>query len=156
MDFRDFVEQMDEGTFVRLEGAEEMLDSYRRHVADGLHEALDYVAHDVLEDIILKRRKDLFLTFDHLLRDDPEASDGTEAAYGDMLAEANLEAGRLLLRSLKENESLRKILRSTVDKTVGKYAHMSFPEPDGEEEDDEAWIDLEEIEVETDSEEDGD
>lgn len=131
MDFKELVEQTDANTLDQLAEANRLLWAYRQHVRDGLTEALEHWLVDVMDDIVRENCADLYLTCNHLLEDDPDVHDEAEAAYGNMLASANMNAGLAMLSFLREHsDALKDVLQKITTQTIDDYRELDFEEPE--------------------------
>lgn len=131
MDFNEIVGHAGAAGLADLAQAADLMEAYRRHIIDGLHEALDYKIGEALAEAMPEKIEALYRTFHHLLADDPNAGDETEGEYGTMLARANMDAGVRLIRWLHQGGSaFTDIVRAVMDGTIEKYETAEFPERD--------------------------
>lgn len=133
MDIDSMIENMTLRDIDKLEDITELLDTYRRHILDGFHEALTYRLDEIFADTVSANLKPLLRTFRHLLNDDPKADDEAYAAYGTMLAQANMDASLGMNAALGETDMLSEILTATIKNTVDRYETAVFEDDDDDE-----------------------
>ena len=136
MDFTQLTEHLNTELLDELDEVSQLREAYERHLTDGMHEALSFKLDQILPEVIDAHLQELYLTFYHLMCEDPNADDSAEALYGSMLAEGNMDAGLEMIDFLNETEdALSDILDEIIRKTIKDYKEAEFEEPEDDEDD---------------------